>query len=457
MCRIAGACGVDNASNIVRRMLQQLQHGGQEGAGIASEQDGKMFVHRGFGLVDEVFRDTNFGRDLPGRSAIGHVRYATTGESRRTDNLHPFLGETLGGPIALVHNGNLTNFQALRTQILKGGHVLRTDSDTELIMALLGNGPSLTLAERLMRMYGQAEGAATLLALAPGIICAGSDAHQWRPLVWAPYQNGFLFASESRALGLFGIKAWETLRPGTVIEMTQNGIKTHAHAAGGPCRHCVFEHVYFAMPDSRVFNEHVGTARLRMGAALARRMPPNLDVVIAVPQSGLVATQEVSNESGIRIGIGLVRNPYMGRTFISPTQEARELGVRVKLSVDDTVVAGKRVGVVDDSIVRGTTSRQIVSLIREAGALEVHLLISSPPVVHPCYWGIDTPHRKHLIAARVAPEKLAAELGADSVTFLTEGELLDAVGDPQGERHCTYCFTGKKPVPTHYLPGEENE
>ncbi len=459
MCRLAAAVGIDNAAEIVRRMLLDQQHGGQEGAGIATEHDGQILVHKDFGLVDEVFGGMNLQAMLPGRSAIGHVRYATTGESRRRDNLHPLTGQTRHGSLAVAHNGNLTNYQELKQQLMQNGCVLRSDSDTELILSLLGHSTAYTAELRLMEMFAHAQGAATLLVMEPGKVYLGIDPHRFRPLAYARYQGGFLVASETRALRLFGLRDWRVVEAGQIVTLMADGTSViRSYAPRRPERNCVFEKVYFAMPDSEIFGDHVGRQRRRMGAALGgNERLRHLDVIIPVPDSAIVAAEAVAKESGMPLMHGLVRNKYTGRTFITPTQVARELGVRTKLRVDESVVQGKHVGVVDDSIVRGTTTKQIAQLLREAGALSVHLLVSSPPVIHPCHWGIDTPHRQDLIAARVPVDQLANELGVDSVTYLTVGELLNAVEDHLGKRHCTYCFSGKKPVAEHPVPSEKKD
>lgn len=454
MCRLAAAVGVDNAAEVVRRMLLAQQHGGQEGAGIATEHDGKLYIHKGLGLVDEVFSRVDLNRELPGRSAIGHLRYATAGGTH-VNNVQPLDGVTRDGPMVLAHNGNASNYEELRQQLFKSGCVLRTDSDTELILSLLGHVAGATLPERLVQMYQQAQGAITLLTLVPGMVCVSQDPFRWRPAAYAEYQDGILVASESRAFKIFGIKRWHQVPPGCIIAITANGQVREIRYATAPERRCVFEKVYFAMPDSEIYGDHVGQQRRQMGTALGRRISHlNLDGIIPVPDSANVAAEAISKESGVPLIHGLVRSKYAGRTFITPTQEARELGVRMKLSVDESVVKSQRVGVVDDSIVRGTTMRQIAQLLFEAGAVEVHLLVSSPPVIHPCHWGIDTPHRQQLLAARVPLDRLAEELGVTSVTYLTETELMTAVGDPESKSHCNYCFTGCKPVAAHRLPNE---
>ncbi len=452
MCGIAGAYGVPNASYLVSLMLKGKQHRGQEAAGIVSSHCGRLHEHKGFGLVDEVFGGVDFSTKLPGTSAIGHIRYATTGASDDARNIQPLVALRTRGSKAVAHNGNLTNFAEMRRSLEADGAIFQSSSDTELFLHLMARSKRNTPNGRLQEACERVTGAYSLLVLTPEGILAAVDPLGFRPLSVAKLKEngqlggGWLFASETVAFDLFAEEiAWQ--RPLREIMAVFPGMIVHPGTApeGETTRHCSFEHVYFSRPDSVIFGQSATAVRERLGAALAKASGVRTDVVSAVPDSSNVMAQSYAETLGIPIRSALIRNHYTGRTFITPKQRARELGVRMKLNADRHVVNGKTITVVDDSLVRGTTAKKIVELLRTAGAREVHLRIASPPVIHPCHWGIDTPSRQELIATSMDAAALASYVGADSLAYLSIDDLRAALGDTEGKRHCTTCFTGKMP------------
>jgi amidophosphoribosyltransferase len=450
MCGIAGAYGVPNASYVVSLMLKALQHRGQEAAGIVSAQKGALHEHRGFGLVDEVFSKIDLAARLPGDTAVGHLRYATCGDSNDPKSIQPLVASLRRGDVAIAHNGNLTNYPAMRRELEERGAIFQSGSDTELFLHLLARapGPERPLAERLASACLQAEGAFSLLVLAPDALIAVVDPLGFRPLSFARYGDGWLFASETNAFDKLKARPATPVQPGEMVVLRGGAPSATptAYAAPRPVRRqCSFEHIYFTRPDSEIFGVRAGAVRRRLGELLAARAPVHAGIVISVPDSSNKIAAAYAAALGLPFEFGLVKNHYAGRTFITPEQPARELGVRMKLNVDRDVVEGKVVTVVDDSLVRGTTARKIVELLRDAGAREVHLRIGSPPVVHPCFWGIDTPRRTELIASDATPAAIAALLGADSLEYLPIYALREALGDPAGASYCTTCFTGTPP------------
>ena len=446
MCGIAGAYGVENASYIVSLMLKAMQHRGQEAAGIVSVDDSTFHEFKNFGLADEVFADVEFKKQLPGTSAIGHLRYPTTGESRSFENIQPLTAKLRQGWVAIVHNGNLTNFLEKRDALERKGSIFRSDSDTELFLHLLAGESAPDFGQRLRDTYRHAEGAFSLLVLSADSIHAAVDPYGFRPLAVARYGDGWVFASETCAFDLLQAEGGNTLKAGETIDISSSGIRQLTPEPREFTRHCSFEHVYFTRPDSKIFGVLANDVRERLGVELAKEVRIKADVVIAVPDSSNVVALRYAQETGIPFGFGLIRNHYTGRTFITPKQKAREFGVRVKLNAVRSIVDGNSVAVVDDSLVRGTTGRKVVELLRDAGAKEVHLLIASPPVVHPCYWGIDTPRRQELIAAEKSIELIGKEINADSLHYLSVAGLRKALEDPSGNRYCTTCFTGSLPI-----------
>ncbi len=449
MCGIFGIEGHEDAANHVYLGLYALQHRGQESTGICSWSGSQMLVERGMGHVAEIFQAPVLAR-LPGRRALGHTRYSTAGSSVIA-NAQPIVVRTSMGPIGLVHNGNLTNAAMLRGRLEREGSIFQTTSDTEVILHLMARNPRADPVDSLLVALGEVEGAYSLLAILDGAMVAARDRHGFRPLALATLDGATCFASESCAFDLLSASNARELLPGEVVVVREREIETHRLAPAPTAKRCAFEHVYFARPDSIVFGDAVGEVRRRLGEQLAREAPADADVVVPVPDSGLFAALGYSRESGLPFELGMTRNHYVGRTFIEPKQSIRNFGVKVKLNPVRSIIAGKSVVLIDDSIVRGTTSRKIVRMVREAGAAHVHLRISSPPTSWPCYYGIDTPRRKELIAATHSLEEIRNFIEADSLAYLSVDGLLRALS---GERasYCTACWTGEYAVP---ISGED--
>jgi len=443
MCGIFGIEGHDDAANHVYLGLYALQHRGQESTGIVSFDGRRMLVERGMGHVAEVFPAKVLDR-LPGRRAIGHTRYSTSGSSVLA-NAQPIVVRTSMGSIAIVHNGNLTNAKAIRQKLESEGSIFQTTSDTEVILHLVARNPRPDIVDSVLVALGEIEGAFSLLVVTENAIVAARDPHGFRPLAMGKLGAATCFASESCAFDLLGASFVRELDPGEVVVVHGSAIQSYRLAEPNRPKRCIFEHVYFARPDSVVFGDPVGEVRIRLGAQLAREAPAVADIVVPVPDSGLFAAQGYSRESGLPFEFGMTRNHYVGRTFIEPRQSIRNFGVKVKLNPVRSLIRDKRIVLIDDSIVRGTTSRKIVRMMREAGAAEVHLRISSPPTAWPCYYGIDTPRRRELIAASHSLEEIRSYVEADSMAYLSVDGLLASVS---GERasYCTACWTGDYPV-----------
>lgn len=451
MCGIFGIAEHKDAAHLAYLGLYALQHRGQESAGIVSWDDEHMHVERGMGEVADIFREKVL-RQLPGKVAIGHTRYSTAGKSVFAD-AQPIVVNTSMGPLGIVHNGNLVNDVELRHQLEKEGSIFQTTSDTEVILHLMARNPRATPAESLIDALHEVRGAYCLLLISRDGLIAARDPFGFRPLILGEYQGSLCFSSESCAFDLLGARILRELEPGEVVVAGPGGLTTYHIPAAQPSR-CIFEHVYFARPDSVVFGDAVSEARLRMGAQLAREAPAAADVVVPVPDSGLFAALGYSRESGLPLEFGLIRNHYVGRTFIQPQHEIRDFGVRVKLNPVRSLIEGRRVLLIDDSIVRGTTSRKIVGMVRSAGAREIHLRISSPPTAHPCRYGIDTPTREQLIAAKQSVEEICRFVGADSLAYLSLEGLLGSVGGAR-DSYCTACWTGRYRVPFDH--GDERQ
>ena len=456
MCGIFGIYGHDEASNIAYLGLHALQHRGQESAGIVTAEGSKLHRQVAMGLVSEGFGKDNLAA-LPGRAAIGHVRYSTAGSSELR-NAQPFLFEYAHGGLAIAHNGNLVNAAEIRTRLERAGSIFQTSSDTEVIVHLLAQQREPELLDRLAAALRQVTGAYSLLILAEGKLIAVRDPHGFRPLVMGRLRDSYVFASETSCFDLIEAEFIREIEPGEVVVADRVAVRSHRPFAPAPPRFCVFEHVYFARPDSQLNGQSVYRARERMGRQLAIEHPPGpggADVVVAVPDSGVPAAMGYSKQSGIPLEMGLLRSHYVGRTFIEPQDSIRHFGVRLKLSPVRSVVDGKRLVVIDDSLVRGTTSRKIVTMLRSAGAREVHLRISAPPTTHPCFYGIDTPTREELIASAHSTEEIRAYIGCDSLGYLSHAGMLTAAGAPAGATgpdspdsgFCSACFTGVYPVP----------
>ncbi len=441
-CGVFGVCDSDDAANLAYLGLYALQHRGQESAGIASLDDGKIHVEREMGYVADVFDETRLSR-LPGRTAIGHVRYSTAGASLLA-NAQPLVFATGRGPLALGHNGNLVNAREIRASLETKGALFTTTSDSEVFLHLVARSQAPTLSGAIADALTEVRGAYSLVILSREGIYAVRDPHGIRPLSLGVREGSPVVASETCAFDLIGATYERDVEPGEIVRLSREGFSSHRFAfpISTPC---VFEHVYFARPDSTVFGRSVAASRQAFGRRLAKEHPVEADVVVAVPDSGMYPGLGYAEESGIPFALGLVRNHYVGRTFIEPKQAIRHFGVKVKLNPVREVVDGKRVVMIDDSIVRGTTSRKIVKMLREAGAKEVHVRVSSPPTVNSCHYGIDTPTRSELIAANQSVEEIRRYIEADSLGYLSVEGMLDAFGRPQ-QATCTACFTGIYPV-----------
>lgn len=444
-CGVFGVYGHDEAANLTYLGLHALQHRGQESAGIATLEDPvRMHSHRAMGLVQDVFTPEVI-TGLPGRIGIGHVRYSTAGGSH-VRNAQPLVVEHGGIPLAVAHNGNFTNTDALRAELDAAGAIFQTTTDTEALLHLIARAPRGSVVERVVHALRQVRGAFSMLVLAGDTLIAARDPHGFRPLSLGLLDRAWVLASEPTAFDLIAASFVRDLDPGELVVIDREGMRSLRPFAPAPSRFCVFEHVYFARPDSALHGRGVYATRRRLGQTLAREAPAAVDVVIPVPDSGVPAAIGFAEASGVPFEMGLIRSHYVGRTFIEPAQSIRHFGVRLKLNPVREVLAGRRVAVVDDSVVRGTTARKIVKLLRDAGAREVHLRISSPPTRWPCFYGIDTPDRRELIAASHDGAEIARYITSDSLGYLSLGGLRDAVGYSDGEGYCEACFTGEYPV-----------
>jgi amidophosphoribosyltransferase len=452
VCGIIGIFGHPEAPNLAYLGLHALQHRGQESAGIVSSDGTELFAHRGMGLVPDVFDAATLGL-LPGSSAIGHVRYSTTGQSHLR-NAQPLAIEYAAGALAVAHNGNLVNAAALRHALEASGSIFQTTTDTEVITHLIARAAG-SAEERIAAALRQVEGAFSVVFLTGREMIAARDARGIRPLALGRLGEAWLLASEGCAFDLIGGRFEREIEPGELLVIDRDGPRSSYPFPPAKPRFCIFEYVYFARPDSRLQGGSVYWARERMGRRLAALHPVEADVVVPVPDSGMAAAIGYARGSGVPYDMGLIRSHYVGRTFIEPQQSIRHFGVKLKLSPVREVLEGKRVVVVDDSIVRGTTSRKIVDMIRSAGAREVHVRISSPPTVNPCFYGIDTPDRAELIAASKSLGEIRDFIGADSVGYLSAEGMVEAVAgaiargrgtDERPEDFCAACFTGDYPV-----------
>jgi amidophosphoribosyltransferase len=443
-CGLFGIFGHPEAARLTYLGLYALQHRGQESAGIVSSDGDRLRLEKAMGLVNDVFTDERVDA-LVGDRAMGHVRYSTAGDTVSA-NAQPILIECHRGPIALGHNGNIVNAPLLRQELEAAGSIFQSTSDTEVILHLYARSHRGTLEDAIAASLSKVMGAFSLLFLTKDTLVAARDPWGFRPLVIGKLEGATIVASETCALDLIDAEYVREVEPGELVIIDKDGLRSFHPFPPEPVRQCVFEHIYFARPDSQVFGHNVLSSRLRLGRQLAREAPADADIVVPVPDSGMGAAMGYSEESGLPFQWGLIRNHYVGRTFIEPKQSIRSFGVKIKLNPVRSVLEGKRVVLIDDSIVRGTTSRKIVGMVREAGAREVHLRISSPPTIGPCYYGIDTPLKTELIAASHAVEDIRQSIGADSLAYLSHEGLLAAVGDPQGQRHCTACFSGRYPV-----------
>jgi len=442
-CGVVGVYGHPEAATLAYLALYALQHRGQESAGIVSSDDKALISHRGMGHVAEIFDQEILSR-LRGSLAIGHNRYSTHG-STVLKNCQPFVVEWAQGALAIAHNGNLVNAEELRAQLEARGSIFQSTVDSEVIIHLIAASGGATLTERIVDALGRVRGAYSLVFLTEDRIIAARDPGGFRPLVLGRVGDAVVIASETCALDLVDAVYEREIEPGEIVTVSASGIESVHPFPRVSTHNCVFEYVYFARPDSRVFGRNVYEVRKELGRQLAREAPVSADIVIAVPDSGVPAAIGYAEEAGLPYEMGLIRNHYVGRTFIEPSSSIRHFGVKVKLNALREVLAGKRVVVVDDSIVRGTTSRKLVTMIRQAGAREVHMRISSPPTTHPCFYGIDTPTREELIASAHSVEEIRQYLDADSLAYLSVPGMYAFTGGGAG--FCDACFTGRYPVP----------
>ncbi len=446
MCGVFGIFGHEEASHLTYLGLHALQHRGQESAGIVASNGATLTSHRAMGLVADVFTEAVLDK-LEGKVAIGHVRYSTAGGSH-VKNAQPCHVSFAGGQLAVAHNGNLVNADVTRARLEADGAIFQSDSDTENVIHLIARSKAPTFEKKVEEALGALEGAYSMLFLTEKKMVAVRDPIGFRPLVLGRLKNAYVVASESTALDLIEAELIREVAPGEMIVVDEGGLKsTFPFAKSRVTGRCIFELVYFSRPDSQVFDQSVFEVRKNLGRQLAKESPVDADVVIAVPDSGVPAAVGFSETSGIRFDVGLIRSHYVGRTFIEPQQSIRHFGVKLKLAPVASTLKGKRVVVVDDSIVRGTTSRKIVKMLKAAGAKEVHLRISSPPTKWPCFYGIDTPSRQELIAASHSTEEIARYVTADTLGYLSLAGLHAAAQDPSGATFCSACFSGKYLTP----------
>jgi amidophosphoribosyltransferase len=455
-CGVVAIYAHPEAETLAYLGLHALQHRGQESAGIASSDGVNLRVHKAMGLVADIFTEEVLAQ-LRGTLAIGHTRYSTAGDSALL-NAQPIMARSHKGTIALAHNGNLVNALEIRTRLEAQGSIFHTNSDTEVIVHLMAQSREHTLPEAIADALRQVEGAFSLVMVTPDRILAARDPRGFRPLAMgrmagAGGQDTIVFASETCAFDLIGARYEREVKPGEMVVVGPEGVSSRFYAPAQPHSACIFEHVYFSRPDSLVFGRPVEVSREQLGRTLAREAPADADIVVPVPDSGVSAAMGYAAESGIPFRLGLIRNHYVGRTFIEPQQHVRDFGVRLKLNPVRSVLQGKRVVLIDDSIVRGTTSRKIVRMVRQAGASEVHMRISCPPTISPCFYGVDTPSKRQLIAANKTVEEIREYIGADSLAYLSVEGLKMACGEGEKTSYCTACYTGK--YPTDWVDVEE--
>jgi amidophosphoribosyltransferase len=444
-CGVFGIYNHAEAANLTYLGLYALQHRGQESCGIVSSDGSGLYAHKRMGLVADVFGNQEVFKKLPGKSAIGHVRYSTAGASVEK-NVQPIMVDYSRGSIAVAHNGNLVNAQLLKAELEAYGSIFQTTMDTEIIIHLLAASKTNSLVDRIVDALNRIKGAYCLLFLTESRMIAVRDPNGFRPLCLGKLGDAWVVASESCALDLIEARFVREIEPGEMIVCTNDGeIESLFPFKKVIPTPCIFEFVYFARPDSTIFGKNVYMVRKELGRQLAREYRVEADVVIAVPDSGVPAAMGYAEESGIPFELGLIRNHYVGRTFIEPAQSIRHFGVKIKLNPVREILKDKRVVIIDDSIVRGTTSRKIVKMVRDAGAREVHMRISSPPTSYPCYYGIDTPNRKELISSSHTIEEICRYITADSLGYLSENGLVQSVG-VNNTNFCKACFAGEYPV-----------
>jgi amidophosphoribosyltransferase len=456
-CGVFGIFGHPQAAAITALGLHALQHRGQEAAGIVAYDGQRYNSERRLGLVADHFSKAATIERLPGESAIGHVRYSTTGATILR-NVQPLFSELATGGFAVAHNGNLTNAQQLRRELVRDGAIYQSTSDTEVILHLVARSRKPRLVERFIESLRAIEGAYSLVALSNKKLIGARDPLGIRPLVLGELDGRYIITSETCALDIIGARFIRDIENGEIVVVSEDGIESLRPFPPRPMRPCIFEYIYFARPDSIVHGRSVYDVRKAFGSELAKEQPADADVVVPVPDSAVPAALGYAQRSGIPFELGIIRNHYVGRTFIQPTQSLREFGVRLKHSVNRAVIAGKRIALIDDSIVHGTTSVKIVRLMRDAGAREVHFRISSPPITYPDYYGIDTPERDKLLAATHSLEEMRAYIGCDSIAFLSVEGVYRAMGetsrDANNPQFTDHCFTGDYPTRLTDVTGE---
>ena len=448
-CGVVGVYGHPEAANLVYLGLYALQHRGQESAGIVASTHSKMRLEVGMGLVADVFDPIRILK-LPGPLAIGHNRYSTAGKSELV-NAQPCMINYSAGSLALAHNGNLVNAQTIRKDLGGKGAIFQSTNDSEVIVHLMAQSKAETFLDRAAEALKQVSGAYSLVLMTKTELLAARDPHGFRPLCLGKLDGSYIVASETCVMDLIEAEFIREIEPGELILINDQGIQSFFPFNKAETKHCVFEHIYFARPDSFMFGEHVYTARKKMGRAMAQESPADVDFVVPVPDSGVVSAMGFAEESGIPFEMGLIRNHYVGRTFIEPQSQIRHFGVKLKLNAVKKIIAGKRVAIIDDSIVRGTTARKIVKMLRDAGAKEIHLRISAPPILHSCFYGIDTPTKEELIAHTHNLEETRQYLAADSLAYLSLEKMMEVLENGK-KKFCSACFDGNYPVP---IPDKE--
>ncbi|WP_322893504.1 MULTISPECIES: amidophosphoribosyltransferase [unclassified Yoonia] len=453
-CGVFGVVGVTDASNFVALGLHALQHRGQEAGGIVTHDFDTGFNQaRRMGLVRDNFTNQKVMETLPGSIGIGHVRYSTAGSKGQTAirDVQPFFGEFSMGGAALAHNGNITNALSLRKELIERGSIFQSSSDSECIIHLMARSMGRTIPDRMEEALRKVEGAFSIVAMTRTKLIGCRDPLGVRPLVLGQLGDGWVLSSETCALDIIGAEFIRDIAPGEMVVISDRGVQSHFPFRPAKPRFCIFEHVYFSRPDSILGDRSVYETRENIGRELAKEAPVDADLVCPVPDSGTPAAIGYSLQSGIPYAMGIIRNQYMGRTFIEPSEQIRNMGVRLKLNVNRALVRGKRIILVDDSVVRGTTSQKIKDMILDAGAAEVHFRIASPPTAWPCFYGVDTPQRDKLLAATMTEEEMRVHIGVDSLKFISLDGLYRAVGeangrDPKAPAYCDACFSGEYPV-----------
>ncbi|MBT8475300.1 MAG: amidophosphoribosyltransferase [Alphaproteobacteria bacterium] len=453
-CGVFGVVGVADAANFVALGLHALQHRGQEAGGIVTHDPEAGFNSaRRFGYVRDNFTNQSVMNTLPGEIGIGHVRYSTAGSKGNTQirDVQPFFGEFSMGGAAIAHNGNITNADALRRELIDRGSIFQSSSDSECIIHLMARSMGRSIPDRMEEALRKVEGAFSVVAMTRTKLIGVRDPLGVRPLVLGKLGDGYALSSETCALDIIGAEFLREIEPGEMVVIADGKVESHFPFRPAKPRFCIFEHVYFSRPDSILGGTSVYETRRQIGVELAREAPVEADLVCPVPDSGTPAAIGYSQESGIPYAMGIIRNQYMGRTFIEPTEQIRNMGVRLKLNINRALVRGKRIVLVDDSVVRGTTTIKIREMLLDAGAAEVHFRIASPPTAWPCFYGVDTPNREKLLAATMSEDEMRDHLGVDSLRFISLDGLYRAVGeakgrDPNSPQYCDACFSGEYPV-----------